>query len=168
MSRIDKASVLFLEFVAFSMIGWIYETVYTSFLWGRYIDRGFLDIPLCPIYGFAGLLLIAVFPKKLNPLLVFSGATVLIGVLEFTASYILEKCFSLTLWDYNYMKWNIDGRVSVVICLGFGIASVILVKWLHPTLFSFFSEKLKKAARYTAVATFLAVILIDTAKIIFF
>lgn len=168
MTRVDKLSTVFLEFVAFSMLGWIYETVYTSFLWDRFIDRGFLSLPLCPIYGFAGLVLITVFPRKLNGVVIFAGATLLVGVFEFLASYILEKCFSLTLWDYNYMKWNINGRVSVVICLGFGVASLVLVKWLHPLLFRLFSEKTGRLARNTSALTFFAIILMDTIKTVFF
>lgn len=160
-----KFNVFVIEFVIFSFLGWAYETVYTSVLWGEFAKRGFLHIPVCPIYGFFCFALIAIFSsKKLkNPFLIFVASTILIGTLEYLASYIIEKALNESLWDYSYMNWHINGRVSIVICLCFGLASVLLIKLVHPLLFKFFSKKLSKAAAFITALILIAIIFTDTA-----
>lgn len=154
-------SVYYLEFMSFALIGWLYETIYTSLCWGRYAERGFLHIPFCPIYGFCCFFIIFVLKKVKNPVYIFLLSTVIIGVLEYLASYILEKVFNLSLWDYSYIKLNINGRVSIVIGLCFGLACVFLMKILHPCLNKWYS-KIKPAVLYTVTLVMLTVTVADT------
>ncbi len=137
----DNIPVYILEFLVFAFIGWTYETIYTSIAWGQFAERGFLHLPICPIYGFFSFFIIFTLGKlKFNLPILYLLCTLCIGVLEYIASYILEKCFNLELWNYSYMKLDINGRVSVVICLIFGAACIFLLKILHPNLCKLFNQ----------------------------
>lgn len=67
---------IILIFFIFSFIGWLCEVIYVGFIFEhRFINRGFLFGPICPIYGIAGVLMLF-FPEKLQHsviLLFFSG-----------------------------------------------------------------------------------------------
>ena len=153
-------SIFIVEFVIFSLIGWIYETVYTSVSWGEFADRGFLHIPICPIYGFFSFSIISIFNnRKANIPVIFIVSTLIVGVLEYLSSYLIEIIFHISLWDYSYMKYDINGRVSVIICLFFGAACVLLVKLLHPKMNGLLTKLLsEKAAKITAVVLILIII----------
>ncbi len=141
----DDIPVYILEFLVFAFIGWTYETIYTSIAWGRFAERGFLHLPICPIYGFFSFFIILTLGKlKFNVPILYILCTACIGLLEYIASYILEKCFNLELWNYSYMKFDINGRVSVVICLIFGAACIFLLKILHPKLYKLFNKTSSK------------------------
>ena len=41
----------FVEFIFYSFLGWIWESIYCSVNEKKWADRGFLFGPICPIYG---------------------------------------------------------------------------------------------------------------------
>lgn len=120
------------EFLCLGFIGWLYEVIVTLVLHGRYEDRGMLDIPVCPIYGFCGLLLLLMFGKAKDPFYIFFGAAAAVTVIEYAASYVLETWFHLYLWDYYEWALNLNGRVSLISSMIFGGLALLLIKVLHP------------------------------------
>lgn len=52
---------LFLWFLLYAFIGWVYESVLVSVSERRWVNRGFLNGPLCPIYGCGAVLAIVLF-----------------------------------------------------------------------------------------------------------
>ncbi len=122
-------------FGLFSILGWVYECAYCAIRTKRWDNRGFLFGPVCPIYGFgvSALLIVA-------QALASSGATsanaawwqVLLcasagsAVLEYTTSYVLEKCFHARWWDYSNVPLNLNGRICLPFALCFGAA---LARW---------------------------------------
>jgi len=158
-----RKSILVIEFVIFSLTGWLYETIYTSAMWGRFADRGFLHIPICPIYGFFAFGIIGIFyRRKASIPVIYIISTLIVGTLEYLSSYLIEKIFHLKLWDYSYMKYHINGRVSVIICLCFGAACVLLIKLFHPKLYTLLAKLMPaKASEITAIIL-IVIILADT------
>jgi len=135
MSKASKLSAWFLWFILYSVIGWIYETILCSIEAGYWVERGFLFGPLCPIYGAAAVLALAILYKRIkNVALLFLTGVVLTTGIEYVTSVVLEQIFGLRWWDYSHFRFNIEGRVSLLAALVFGILIVLLVKVIHPRI----------------------------------
>lgn len=134
---------LTLFFSVYSMIGWLCESIYCSIPQKRWINRGFLNGPFCPVYGFGALLILAVlspllgvFEFPLELIVLFFTATLLTSVLEYVTSVLLEKLFHTSWWDYSNHKYQIHGRVCLMNSLLFGVMSTLVLKVLHPLISS--------------------------------
>ncbi len=123
---------LFLWFIFYSFIGWIYECILCSVIAKRFINRGFLNGPYCPIYGCGAILNIFIIGNQNNILVIFLGGVLLNCILEYLTSYIMEKIFHARWWDYSDRKYNINGRVCLIGAIIFGLLTVLLIKFLHP------------------------------------
>lgn len=114
-------------------MGWISEVIYAAYKNNRFVNRGFLNGPFCPIYGFGMLLLIVLLdPIKNNIVLLFLCAVILTSLLEYITGFILEKAFNSTWWDYSTLPFNIKGRICLRFSIAWGIFSVIIIKLVHP------------------------------------
>jgi uncharacterized membrane protein len=128
---------LFLMFITFSFFGWVIETIYCSIWEKRFVHRGFLNGPVCPIYGIGALAVgiplsfINVHPIA-NYFLVFLAGVIICTILEYLVGVILEKIFNLKLWDYSNFPRNINGRVWIGYSLGWGFLSILLVFFINP------------------------------------
>lgn len=164
-----KMSALVLEFTAYSFIGWLYETILTSAVWGRFADRGWLHLPICPIYGFCAMALLLIFRRMKSTVLIFAVGTAVTTAAELAASYVLDLFIDAPLWDYNNWAFNFQGRIALGSSLTFGVLCVLLVKVLHPAA-EYLADKASgrlgsKVLKITAAIT-LAVILADTAAVL--
>ena len=125
---------LFLFYI-YSIIGWIAETTYVSFLKKKFIDRGFLIGPYCPIYGSGALIIIIYLTQyKENPLTVFLMGMILCSILEYFTSYIMEKLFNARWWDYSKNKYNLNGRICLKNSSLFGLAGIGVIYLLQPLI----------------------------------
>ncbi|WP_206912014.1 hypothetical protein IGL98_002767 [Enterococcus sp. DIV0840] len=134
-----------LLFFIYSFIGWLWETVYCSLKAKKFVYRGFLVGPYCPIYGF-GILSVLYFlePLKQNIIVLYVLSTILVTILEYITSYGLEKLFHASWWDYKDVPLNINGRVALPVSLFWGIGCVLIVRVIHPKVMlleEFLSEK---------------------------
>lgn len=126
-------SEIIVLFFTYSVVGWLWETVYCSLKDGHYDYRGFLFGPYCSVYGFAiTTILICTYRVQDNIFLLFIVGIIVASLLEFVASLFLEKVFHMVLWDYSNLWGNIQGRVAPVISLFWGFGVVILVKFVQP------------------------------------
>lgn len=158
-----------LEFTAYSFIGWLYETILTSAVWGRFAERGWLHLPICPIYGFCAMALLLIFRRMKNPALIFVVGTAVTTAAELAASYIVWELADSRLWDYDNWAFNFQGRIALGSSLIFGVFCLLLAKVLHPAaeyLFDKASGRIgSKVLKITAAITLLA-ILADTAAVL--
>ena len=122
----------FFWFILYSLLGWIYEVIICSIKAKKFINRGFLNGPYCPIYGAGAILNILALNKVNNIFLVFILGTCLNCSLEYITSYLLEKIFHARWWDYSNRKFNIKGRICLLGAIVFGIFSVLLKLYIHP------------------------------------
>ncbi len=131
-----------LLFFFYSAAGWCLETTYCSIGEKRFVNRGFLTGPLCPIYGTAALVLIILIynPFKDNTLIVFLLGIVLCDIVEFFTSLIMEKLFAARWWDYTYELFNISGRICLKHSLYWGVISIAFVKVIHPAVDNLYSK----------------------------
>ena len=129
----------FIEFIFYSFLGWIWESIYCTVKEKKWADRGFLFGPICPIYGSCVVVTSIVFsliPALSDPSFPIWGTFIICylgsAVAEFGTSWVLEKRFHARWWDYSHMPLNIQGRICVPISCAFGIAGVLIVKYLIP------------------------------------
>lgn len=125
---------LFLWFVGYSVAGWAYESALVSATSRRWVNRGFLNGPLCPIYGVGAVLGVVLLSGIGNPLLVFLAAAAGASILEYVTSWGLERLFHARWWDYSSRRFNIQGRVCLLGAVVFGAAGVLIVKVIQPVV----------------------------------
>ena len=151
-----------IEWIVCSFGGWLYEILLEFAVNHQYSDRGILHFPVCPIYGFFGLLLLLLFQKRNDILTVFLGSTILTTLLELGASYLLES-MGYRPWDYSNWILHYEWRISLVSSLIFGVLSVILVKGVHPIMRKF-HEKAPDFLQCGLGAILGGILLIDSVK----
>lgn len=122
-------------FTIYSFLGWICETIYCAIIDKKYVNRGFLKGPFCPIYGVGALIVIVTLtPVAHNIILLFLCGMIFTSILEYFTGFLLEGIFNLKWWDYSRYKFNIKGRVCLLNSILFGILSVITVKVIDPII----------------------------------
>jgi len=130
-------------FFLLSFIGYIYECLAMVLWTGKWDNRGFLFGPIIPIYGFgalAGTLLFGYIYRNYTPLSVFIISVVASAILEYIVHWALEKMFHAYWWDYSMAPLNINGRISLLTSLGFGVAGLFVVYVLNPPLLPLLSR----------------------------
>ena len=131
----NTIKIYFLLFLIYSFLGWCMEVCVSLVERKRFVNRGFLLGPYCPIYGSGAILitlLLSAFKDK--PVLLFFMAILLCGILEYITSYFMEKIFRLRWWDYSKKKFNINGRVCLDTIIPFGILGMIIMYISNPFL----------------------------------
>ncbi len=133
------AAKIFLWLIIYSFSGWVYESILCSITSGALVNRGFLNGPLCPVYGFGALTVILAFWKEpdISVWNLFFSSMVLTCTLEYFTSWAMEKLFHARWWDYTEYRYNINGRVCLLGALAFGSFSVLLIKVVHPRVAGF-------------------------------
>lgn len=122
-------------FTVYAFLGWCTEVVFQAASHGKFINRGFLNGPVCPIYGFGVLIVLAVLmPLKDNFFALFFGSVVLTSALEFITGFILERFFHDKWWDYSKEPFNIKGYICLRFSLAWGVACVVVVDTIHPMI----------------------------------
>lgn len=124
-------------FMLYSVTGWVYETMICSISARRFINRGFLNGPYCPIYGMGALLVLLILGRIENVVLLFVLGVVVTCSLEYLTSYLMEKLFHARWWDYSERKFNIAGRVCLLGAVVFGAFTVLVIKFVHPLVSDF-------------------------------
>lgn len=122
-------------FMFYAVVGWAVEVIYHAVTTGRFINRGFLNGPVCPIYGVGAVIVILLLtPLSDNLLLLYAGSVLLTSVLEFITGFILEKIFHQRWWDYTDEHFNIMGYVCLRFSLMWGFGCVFVMKIIQPAV----------------------------------
>ena len=154
---------LVLLFFIYAFLGWCAEVAFAAFKNGRFVNRGFLNGPICPIYGFGliGVVLLLA-PLKGNLWLLFIGACVITTLIELVTGFLLEKLFHAKWWDYSGMPLNIGGYVCLLFSLIWGVACMAIVLWVHPPIYGLV-HRLPKLLTNILDGIFLAMLAVDLA-----
>lgn len=124
---------LFLLFLTYSIIGWMIEVTFVSLSSKKFINRGFLIGPYCPIYGCGGLAISLLLKNYTSDYIVtFVLSSVIASVIEYITSFLMEKLFKARWWDYSKKKFNINGRVCLLNSIFFGFIGTIMLCFLTP------------------------------------
>ena len=126
-------TTLFLYFIFYAFCGWVWETCYCSIKERRYVPRGFLYGPICPIYGVGVLLMLLFFAPFREDLVVFYFVAVTVMTAwEYLVGWFLETTTHIKYWDYTGLPFNIKGRVCLPASLLWGVLSYVAVFLIHP------------------------------------
>ena len=132
--------IYFLLFMTYSIAGWLMEVICKLIQYKRFINRGFLIGPYCPIYGYGALLITFLLRKYVDdPIVLFVMSVLICGILEYITSYIMEKLFKARWWDYSKRKFNLNGRICLGTIIPFGILGLLIMYIFNP----FILEKLE-------------------------
>lgn len=122
-------------FFIYSFVGWIVEVVYYGITEGKFINRGFLCGPICPVYGLGFYLGIWLFEQwKSNFFIIFFGTASAATVVELIAGVLLYHIFHLRWWDYSEYKLNVRGYICLRFTIYWGIACSLGLYVLHPAV----------------------------------
>lgn len=124
-------------FIIYAFLGWVLEVAFAAFRTGDFVNRGFLNGPVCPIYGCGVLLVVTVLsPLKGNLLLLFLGSFILTSAIEFVTGFLLEKLFHNKWWDYSEQRFNICGYVCLLFSVLWGLGCTFVLKVVHPVIYN--------------------------------
>lgn len=156
--------MLVLEFFLFSCLGWVMEVTLKYIQFHRFINRGFLIGPYCPIYGWGVVTVtlvvggLAVRQGTLGE--TFLAGMVLCGALEYFTSWYMEKRFHARWWDYSQKPMNLHGRIWIGNLLLFGAACVVIVHVIDPAFFRWMGRWNPQVLKLTALGV-IALMLAD-------
>lgn len=129
----NKFCFYFMLFIIYSFIGWSIEVVGKLIEKHKFINRGFLVGPICPIYGWGCIAIILLLSKyKSSPIVLFLMAIIICSILEYFTSYFMEKLFHVRWWDYTRRKYNINGRICAETMIPFGLLGCLVVYIVNP------------------------------------
>lgn len=150
----------FLVFIIYSAAGWIVEEINCSIIEKKIVNRGFLIGPICPIYGFGGLLITIVLTEFISrPFVVFCMAIILSGFLEYFTSYIMEKIFNARWWDYSDSKLNLNGRICIGTLIPFGIFGLVVIYLFNPFIFKALNRLPETAMHIISIPTLIITVI---------
>ena len=129
--------IYFLLFMIYAILGWCMEVTCKLIQYKRFINRGFLIGPYCPIYGYGAILITFLLKKYTDdPIILFFMAIIICGTLEYLTSYFMEKIFKARWWDYSQKKFNINGRVCLNTIVPFGLLGLFIMYISNPFFIS--------------------------------
>lgn len=131
---------IFLMFIIYSLLGWIIEVANFLIVQKKFINRGFLIGPYCPIYGLGGVLITLFLSQyKNNVITLFVMAMFICALLEYLTSFLMEKLFNARWWDYTNKKFNINGRICLETLSAFGLLGCVVIYLLNPIIYTLFN-----------------------------
>ena len=122
-----------LYFFTYGFFGWCTEVAYAATQQRKFVNRGFLNGPICPVYGIGvGVVVQFLTPFENNLFLLYITSIIVVTVIEGLTGYLMDKLFHHKWWDYTNQPLNIGGYVCLLFSLAWGVACVIIVKVIHP------------------------------------
>ena len=132
---IREIEIYIMLFFIYSLAGWLIEMIPATIREKKFVDRGFLVGPYCPIYGCGVILITLLLQKYADDVVVtFFLSVIICGTLEYLTSYVMEKIFKARWWDYSNNKFNINGRICLETLVPFGIGGVLVLFVFNPFL----------------------------------
>ena len=157
----EQFTLYFLLFIIYSFLGWLMEVTCKFIELKRFVNRGFLIGPICPIYGYGVLGILFLIGTNTKDFLgVFLKSILICSILEYFTSYIMEKIFHARWWDYSKKKYNINGRICLETMIPFGILGTSIVYFINP-LFSGIVNAIPLTIRIILTVILLILYLVD-------
>ena len=129
-------------FLIYSFAGWCVEVVFHAMKAHRLVNRGFLNGPVCPVYGFGVVLVFAAVHlivdgsggtlQDVSIIMLYPIGVLLTTAVELLGGFMLDKAFHARWWNYSSEKYNFRGYICLKFSLLWGLGVVFLVKFAHP------------------------------------
>ena len=119
-------------FFIYCFFGWIFESTYVSAKTGHFVNRGFLRLPLLPLYGTGAVMMLWVsLPVKDNLFLVYLAGVIAATILEYVTGWGMEKLFKMKYWDYSNQRFNVKGYICLSSSIAWGFLTIFLTEVVH-------------------------------------
>lgn len=150
-----------LMFFIYSFMGWCLEVAFFGVTTGKFVNRGFLNGPLCPIYGVGGMMVILILlPLKKYVVLLYICSVLITSALELITGLALEKIYHVRWWDYSDRPFNFKGHICLSFSLAWGIACVFVMYVIHPPISSLVLN-INDTAEIVIVCVLIAILVSD-------
>lgn len=155
-------------FLIYSFLGWVVEVVFHAVHQGRIVNRGFLNGPVCPVYGFGVLAVFAVAwaigrsaPEGLPLWQLFLVGMVFATLVELIAGWTLDKLFHTRWWDYSDKPLNLGGYICPEYSLIWGLAITLVVRDVQPLVRRTAADQIPADYGWIVLAVFYCAYLAD-------
>lgn len=119
-------------FFIYCFFGWIFESTYVSAKTRHLVNRGFLRLPLLPLYGTGAVMMLWVsLPVKDNLFLVYLAGVIAATILEYITGWGMEKLFKMKYWDYSNQRFNVKGYICLSSSIAWGFLTIFLTEVVH-------------------------------------
>lgn len=119
-------------FYIYCFFGWIFESTYVSLKTGKFVNRGFLRLPMLPLYGTGAVMMLFVsIPVQGNLFLVYLSGVAGATVLEYVTGFAMERLFKMKYWDYSDKPFNLDGYICLSSSIAWGFLTIFLTDVIH-------------------------------------
>lgn len=119
-------------FFIYCFFGWIFESVYVSLKSAHFVNRGFLRLPLLPLYGTGAVMMLWIsLPVKDSLALVYIAGVGAATLLEYVTGWGMEKLFKMRYWDYSSQRFNLKGYVCLSSSIAWGFLTILLTEVIH-------------------------------------
>lgn len=122
-------------FFVYAFFGWVAEIAFAAVYRKEFANRGFLNGPVCPIYG-CSMVFVTVFLESLreNWFFLLLGCLIVTTMLELLTGMLMEKILGRKWWDYSDYKYNLGGYVCPQFSFVWGAGAAIVMIFVQPLL----------------------------------
>ncbi|MEL3908646.1 MAG: putative ABC transporter permease [Treponemataceae bacterium] len=122
-------------FFVYAVLGWALEVLYHFTKYAKFINRGILNGPYCPIYAFGGLGILLFVSNYTDSFWhVFLSAALFGSILELVGGFLIDKIFNLRFWNYSDVPFNIGGYICLKFSLCWGLLGLFFINHIHPLI----------------------------------
>lgn len=126
---LSKFQKMLIFFIIYAFIGWVCEEIFCVIYTHEFTKRGFLFGPICPIYGYAAIILISFFNDYKNkPVRLFFLSAIIFSVFEYITDFFLQALFGCRWWDYTGQFLNLNGRITLSFSIVWGVRKFNIYK----------------------------------------
>ena len=129
-------SLLLWTFWTYSFFGYLLERGYAAATRAAQPPgKGFLLLPLCPVYGLGALAVLALPPALTDgfwSLALWGGLTA--TAVEYAVHWLYDRLLGVRFWDYSQVRWNLRGRVCLPFSLAWGLLTAAFLPPLQAVL----------------------------------
>lgn len=119
-------------FYIYCFFGWIFESTYVTMKTGHFVNRGFLRLPLLPLYGSGAIMMLWFsLPFRNSIIMVFIAGAVAATILEYITGYAMERLFKMKYWDYSNQRFNLHGYICLSSSIAWGFLTIFLTEVVH-------------------------------------
>ncbi len=125
-------------FYLYCFFGWIFESAYVSLKKRTFINRGFLRLPMLPLYGTGAVMMLWVsLPVRDNPVLVYCFGVIAATLLEYLTGYVMERLFKIKYWDYSDHHFQLHGYICLSSSIAWGFLTIFMTEVIHKPVSEF-------------------------------
>lgn len=149
-------------FYIYCFFGWIFESAYVSLKKQQLVNRGFLRLPMLPLYGTGAVMMLWVsLPVRKHLFLVYCSGFIAATLLEYVTGYLMELLFKVRYWDYSNQRFNINGYICLSSSIAWGFLTILMTEVIHRPIEHFVLE-LAPAAESSFLVVISGLFLYDT------